>query len=190
MSSGVNMDAVRAQMSQKLKLMKAQRSNSSRGIENILKPSKEDKNMPDMSILKDLLDSKSVQEKKRLIQEILQNETVMAELKKRDPAMMSHLDQVTHQLKKTKKTKKRKNKTKNKIPHTTAAAERPEFKLNDVPQAFGDLLNDLPEQSEDTPKETLKEPLKEPIKLPVEIQPIIDAEVTSAGWGDLLSDLD
>lgn len=104
----MNMDAVRAQMSQKLKLMKAQRSNSSRGIENILKPSKEDKNMPDMSILKDLLDSKSMQEKKRLIQEILQNETVMAELKKRDPNMMSHLDQVSHQLKKNKKKQKTK----------------------------------------------------------------------------------
>lgn len=182
MSSAVNMDAVRAQMSQKLKLMKAQRSNSSRGIENILKPSKEDKDVPDMSILKDLLDSKSMQEKKRLIQEILQNETVMAELKKRDPNMMSHLDQVSHQLKKNKKNKKRKNK--NKIPNTTAAAERPEFKLNDAPQAFGDLLNELPEQPEPEP---IKEP---PIKLPVEIQPIIDAEVTSAGWGDLLSDLD
>ena len=164
-----------------------------------------------MSILKDLLDSKSMQDKKRLLQELLQNETVMAELKKRDPAMMSHLDHVTHQLKLNhKKTKKQKKKPKNKIPNTTAAEERPEFKLDDVPQAFGDLLNDLPEQPEalkETPKETtltettltettltetLKEPSpqKEPIKLPVEIQPINDADVTSAGWGDLLSDLD
>ena len=158
---------------QKLKLMKAKRLNTTRGIENVFQT----KDTQQHELLQELMGARGMREKKQILKDIFENKELMEAFAKHAPQMMESIPQQKTKRKKNKKDKKNK-KNKAKEP-SCEKSDHPPFECSDTQmKEFGSLLDDL--ECDPTPAATTSAPATTPTHHPAD----------PLDWGDLLADLD
>jgi hypothetical protein len=174
---------------QKLKLMKAKRLNTTRGIENVLQT----KDNQQHELLQELMGARGMREKKQILKDIFENKELMEAFAKHAPQMMDSIPQQKIKRKKHKKNKKDKKDKKdeenkeNKAKETPCELDRPPFECSETQmKEFGTLLDDLDAaQTSDAQTSAAQTSDAQTSAVQTTHHPADPLD-----WGDLLEDLD